>query len=233
MDSDFACIRESDLFSHCSPEQMSHLESLAPAQFFSRGELIFSRQDQQQTLFILKKGRIRVFRIIDSGKTLTIAILTPGMVFGEMALMGQSMHENYAEALEECQVCALKVSHIEELMKTDPQFTVQVSKILAERVQELEERLSDNLLRPLPARIARVLLKTLEKTLITGKPIVRLTHEQIANLVGVSREITSKTLADFATQGIVRQGRGKVILTDMPALYTQASIHPSTDDLRK
>lgn len=135
------------------------------------------------------------------------------------------MQANYAESLEDSQICQLQASHVQQLMETDPSFTLKVSKILASRVQDLEERLSDGLLRPVPARVTRVLTKLSYTSRLTNRKQVRLTHEQLAQLLGITREMTSRTLADFAAQGIIRQGRGRILITNDQALYTQASIY--------
>lgn len=221
----FTCLDEVDLFADLDPEEMRAMDRMAPARIFRRGELVFSQSQPVTALFILKTGRVRVFRVAEDGKALTMAILEPGAVFGEMLLVGQRMYDNYAEAIEDSAICLLSAEDVERFLLSDPRIAIRISRLLGEQVARLEERLTDLALRPLTARVASTLL-SLAGTAPTGRfgqnrPI-RLTHEQIAGLLGATREATSKTLADFAAQGIIRQGRGRITVQSISALRSKA-----------
>lgn len=219
----FSCLSKVDLFADLSAAEIAAMDVMAPARFFRAGELVFSQSQPVTALFILKSGRVRVFRVTEDGKALTMAILEPGAVFGEMLLVGQRMYDNYAEAIEDARICQLSVSEVERFLLSDPRIAVRISRLLGEQVVRLEERLTDLALRPLAARVASTLLKLAE----AGPParfgsgaVIRLTHEQLAGLLGATRESTSKTMADFATRNLIRQGRGRVIIHDANALRT-------------
>lgn len=221
----FTCLDEVDLFADLAPEEMRAMDLMAPARMFRRGELVYSQSQPVTALFILKAGRVRIFRVAEDGKALTMAILEPGAVFGEMLLVGQRMYDNYAEAIEDSAICRLGVEEVERFLISDPRIAIRIARILGEQVARLEERLTDLALRPLTARVASTLLG-LAGTTPTGRfglnrPI-RLTHEQIAGLLGATREATSKTLADFASQGIIRQGRGRITIQNVTALRSMA-----------
>jgi CRP/FNR family transcriptional regulator len=213
----FACLNEVDLFADLSAAEMHEMDLMAPAKLYRRGELLYSQAQPVKALFILKTGRVRVFRVAEDGKALTMAILGPGAVFGEMVLVGQRMYDSYAEAIEDSMVCQLGVADVEHFLLSDPRIAVRISRLLGERVAELEGRLADLALRPLPARVASTLLGMAESS--TGPRFgrasaVRLTHEQVAGLLGATREATSKILSEFASRGLIRQGRGRITLTD-------------------
>ncbi|WP_422933053.1 Crp/Fnr family transcriptional regulator [Sinomonas sp. P47F7] len=214
----FACLNEVDLFADLSAAELHEMDLMAPAKLFHRGELLYSQAQPVKALFILKTGRVRVFRVAADGKALTLAILEPGAVFGEMVLVGQRMYDSYAEAIEDSMVCQLGVADVEHFLLSDPRIAVRISRLLGERVAELEGRLSDLALRPLPARVASTLLSVAESSPAPrfgrAAPTVRLTHEQVAGLLGATREATSKILSDFASRGLIRQGRGRITLQD-------------------
>lgn len=220
-DDPFNCLNEVDLFADLTAEEMRAMDMMAPARMFRRGELVYSQSQPVTALFILKSGRIRVFRVAADGKALTMAILEPGAVFGEMLLVGQRMYDNYAEAIEDAAICQLGIEDVERYLLSDPRIAIRISRLLGEQVARLEERLTDLALRPLSARVASTLI-----SLAAAAPgsrfgqgrAIRLTHEQIAGLLGATREATSKTLADFAAQGIIRQGRGRITIQDPAAL---------------
>lgn len=217
----FSCLNKVELFSDLSADEMAELDRMAPSQRFLRGELVFSQSQPSSTLFILKTGRIRIFRVTEEGKAMTIGILEPGAVFGEMVMVGQRMHDNYAEAIEDSSVCRLEVRDVEQFLLSDPRIAVRIARLLGEQVAALEERLTDLAHRPLSARIARTIATLANRGL--SRPFgasrgVRITHEQLAGLVGATRESTSKIMSELSAQGIIRQSRGRVVVTDPTAL---------------
>jgi CRP-like cAMP-binding protein len=99
------CLSEVDIFCDLSPAEMNAIAAAAPMKTYAAGELLFFPHNPVETLFILKRGRVRIFRVSADGRALTTAITTPGTIFGEMVLLGQRMYDNYAEALDEAVVC--------------------------------------------------------------------------------------------------------------------------------
>lgn len=110
------------------------MDLMAPARLFGRGELLFSQSQPVTALFILKSGRVRIFRAAEDGKALTMAVLEPGAVFGEMMLAGQRMYDNYAEAIEDAAICQLSVDEVERFLLSDPRIAIRISRLLGEQV---------------------------------------------------------------------------------------------------
>lgn len=217
----FTCLTEGDLFTDLSLADREALEAASPHRTYQRGELIYSPHHPETTLFIVKAGRVRIFRVAEDGKALTLAILEPGAIFGEMLLVGQQMYDNYAEALETTTLCQLGTAEVEEHFLSNPKVAVRISRLLGEQVARLEERLTDMALRPLAARAASTLLTlaaTAPRTRFGSTPAVTLTQEQLAGLLGATREATSKTMAELATRGLIRQGRGRILVEDLEGL---------------
>lgn len=213
----FTCLNDVDLFADLSVAELEAMQLMVPERRFLPGELVFSQSEPVTSLFILRSGRVRIFRITEDGKALTMAILEPGAVFGEMLLVGQRMYDNYAEAIEESVICQLTVDDVERHLIADPRIAVRISRLLGEQVAQLEERLTDLALRPLSARTAKTLLTLADASRPTklGQPqALRITHEQLAGLLGATREATSKTMAEFAAEGLIKQSRGRIIVKD-------------------
>lgn len=215
----FSCLRDVDLFADLAPDELSAMDRMAPATLFRRGQLVYSQAQTARALFIVKSGRVRVFRVTDDGKALTMAILEPGAVFGEMILVGQRMYDSYAEALDDALICQFGAPDVERFLLSDPRIAIRVAKILGGRVAELEDRLTDLALKPLQARVAATLLNL--STAPTGaigllgrSHQVRLTHEQLAGVIGATREATSRVLSDLADQGLIHQTRGRIQIPD-------------------
>ncbi|MBM7847345.1 Crp/Fnr family transcriptional regulator [Arthrobacter roseus] len=216
---------EVELFAYLSAQEIAAMDKVAPARLFRRGELLFSQSEPVTALFILKSGRVRVFRVAEDGKALTMAILEPGAVFGEMMLVGQRMYDNYAEAIEDATICQLSVEEVERFLLADPRIAIRISRLLGEQVARLEERLTDLALKPLSAQVASTLLKLSENITphrFNQGPTIHLTHEQLAGLLGASREATSKVMGELTGTNAVRQGRGRIIVTDRDILHKLA-----------
>jgi len=216
----FSCLSEVEIFSDLSKEEIAAFDRMAPARTFRPGELVFSQSQPVTALFILKRGRVRIFRVTEDGKAMTMAILEAGAVFGEMLLVGQRMYDNYAEAIEDADICQLSVIDVERHLMSDPRIAIRISRHLGQQVVRLEERLTDLALRPLLARVASTLVRLAasERPSRLGHVTIRLTHDQLAGLLGATRESTSKTMSDLASKSFIRQARGRIILTDLDGL---------------
>lgn len=221
---DLWCLSEVDIFADLDDAEMGAIAAAAPMRQFSPGELLYSPPQPMETLFILKQGRVRIFRVSADGRALTTAIITPGTIFGEMLLLGQQMHDNFAEALDAVTVCAMSRSDVQRFLLSDARIAARISGILGNRVAQLERRLSDTVFKSVPQRVATTLCLLAEqepRRLLPRSIQIQLTHEQVAALAGTSRETTTKVLNEYADQGLVHLGRGRITITDLPRLTAE------------
>lgn len=221
----FSCLREVDLFVDLSADEVAAMNLMIPAIHYRAGELVFSQSQPVNALFILKSGRVRIFRVTEDGKALTMAILEAGAVFGEMLQLGQRMYDNYAEAIEYATICRLNSLDVERYFLADPRIATRVARLLGDEIARLEERLTDLALRPLSARAANTLVKlarTAPPARFGHAPVISLTHEQLAGLLGATREATSKVMVDFAAQNLIKQARGRITVLNPTELAVVA-----------
>jgi CRP-like cAMP-binding protein len=216
---------EVDIFSDLDPSEMETMAKAAPMRNWSRGELLYSPHEPLETLFVLKKGRIRFFRVSEDGRALTTAILEPGTIFGEMVIVGQRMHDSFAEALDDVVVCVMNKVDVRRLLLADPRIAARISETLGRRLGVLEQRLSDAVFKSVPERIAGTLvtLADAHSSRPFGRGVqVKLTHEQLAALTGTSRETATKVLGEFAEAGLVALGRGRITILDTERMHDAA-----------
>lgn len=217
------CMSEVDIFCDLDETEMGALSQAAPMRMFDAGTLIFTPHQPIETLFILKKGRIRIFRVSADGRALTTAILEPGTIFGEMVIVGQAMHDSFAEALDSVTTCAMSKADVRHLLLGDPRIAARIAETLGRRMGDLEQKLSDTVFKTVPERIANTLLALSAGAGQHGREAqVRLTHEQLAALAATSRETTTKILGEYAEQGLIKLGRGRITVLDTNALATAA-----------
>lgn len=139
------CIAEVDIFRDLSETEMDAIAAAAPMKTYAAGELLYSPHQPCETLFILKRGRIRVFRVSADGRALTTAIIAPGTIFGEMVLLGQRMYDNFAEALDEVVVCVMSRTDVHRLLLADARIATRITEILGRRLTDLDaEHLTDH-----------------------------------------------------------------------------------------
>jgi CRP-like cAMP-binding protein len=214
-----------DIFADLTAAEMEAIAAAAPMKTYPAGALLYSPQHPVEALFILKKGRVRIFRVSPDGRALTTALITPGTIFGDMVLLGQQMHDNFAEALDDVVVCVMARADVYRFLLSDPRIATRISEILGRRVAELERRLSDTVFKSVPQRVAATLclLASEQQKRSLGRGVqLALTHEQIAALTGTSRETATKVLGEYADRGLLRLGRGKVTILDPDTITAEA-----------
>lgn len=218
---EFDCLRDVDLFADLSRAELDDLDRQLLSRAYEAGEAIVGQGQRLQALFVVRKGRVRVFRRSEHGRELTIAILGQGTIFGEMSLLGQYMGDNAAEALEASEICMIDTDRVRRLLIADPRIALRIVTLLSVQVDRLETRLADTSFRPLGTRIVTTMLAAGERRR-NGRVVVRLTHLQLADLLGVTRETVSRTLGDLTDRGLVLPGRGRVVIPDAVRLRAYA-----------
>ncbi|MFC9915006.1 Crp/Fnr family transcriptional regulator [Streptomyces sp. NPDC059862] len=223
------CLAEVDIFCDLSEREMAAIAEAAPMKTYNAGEILYSPAQPSEVLFILKRGRVRVFRVSADGRALTTAIITPGTIFGEMVLLGQHMYDNFAEALDDTVVCVMSRADVHKYLLSDARIAARITAILGRRLSDLEQRLSDSVFKTVAQRIATTLttLTTAQPSASPLRPVGRhpqiaLTHEQLAALAGTSRETCTKVLHDYADHGLLRLARGRITVLDTERLKEAA-----------
>ena len=210
-------LSENDLFRGLPAHDMAALAERLPMATSQRGQLIYAPGETGEVLFILKAGSVRLYRLAVDGRKLVLATLGPGTVFGEMSVLGQSMTDSFAEAVDECVVCLMSRIDIEQVMLEHPTVAVRMVQLLSSRLHEAENKLEQMAFAPVPERVARLLL-----TLAQGNEVPGYSHQELADMIGTSRETVSRALVDLKIAGIIAIDRRCIQLLDAGALHAQA-----------
>lgn len=208
-------LRSSDLFSHLDDRQMGHVEEMTVMTHAERGRLIYSQGDTSEALFLLKRGKVHIYRVTPDGRKLLIAVVEPGTLFGNMAFTGTTMQDGFAEAVEDSTLCVMSRHDIEDLVREFPSVGIRLLDMVSRRVRELEARLEEGLLRDMPSRVAAALLRLREHQ--TGDEIT-ITHQELADNLGTYRETVTHTLGDLQDRGLIALRRGRIEIRDAQAL---------------
>ncbi len=148
-------------------------------------------------------------------------MLEKGAIFGEMSLVGQGMHNTFAEAIDECTLCVMSRMDVERIIKEKPSVALRFLESMALRLRETEEKLEDLAFKSIPVRLA-ALLQDLASESVSGDTIEGYTHQDLAEMLGTYRETATQTLNEFKSQGWVEIGRKRIRIVDAGALELQA-----------
>jgi CRP-like cAMP-binding protein len=218
-----AYLQEIDILRDLDPSEIELLGKRAPMQRVVAGTIFYSPEQAAEALFILKEGRVRLYHLSEDGKALTTAILDTGTIFGEMALLGQALHQSYAEADTSCVLCLMCRDDVRSLLLADPRIATRIAEILGQRLISAESRLSDFAFKSIPQRLASLLIQLARPPRgrlfrADAAPEVAYTHEALAEMVGTYRETITKILNEFRAAGLIELQRGRVIIRDAAGL---------------
>lgn len=205
-----AFLSETELFRDLQPRDLDDIERSTTMSSCQRGRVFYTPGESDEVLFILKSGRVHLSRVTAEGKRLITTTLEPGAVFGEMSLIGQGMLDSYAEAAEDCTLCVMSRADLERLLREHPSVAIHLLEILARRLVEAEERLADVAYKSVPARIATVLLRLSDG----GRAPVRLSQQDVADMVGTYRETATRVLNEMRADGLVTLSRMQIVVAD-------------------
>ncbi|NJK80086.1 MAG: Crp/Fnr family transcriptional regulator [Chloroflexaceae bacterium] len=215
-----AYLQTIDIFQDLEQSEVDALGKRTPMQRVRPGTVFYSPEQSAEVLFILKEGQVRLYHLSPEGKELTTAIIDPGTIFGEMALLGQKLHESYAVALSPCLLCLMSREDVKHVLLSDPRVAARIAEILGNRLIDAQRRLSDFAFKNIPQRLASVLLEHARppRRRLFRSPESELevpfTHEAMGALVGTHRETITKILNDLQHQGIIELRRGRVLILD-------------------
>lgn len=222
MPSKFWFLKQIKLFSNLGKEDMDHLDQVTRMEDVRRRQPIYLPGDNPDSVYLLKAGRVKISRISKEGKELTLGILEPGEVFGELEVLDGSLRDTVAEALEDASICVIRREDFEEVLKKNPDLTIRLTKLIGFRLKKIESRIEDLVFRDVPVRLVRLLLSLSEefgKQEAEGVRLgLRITHQEIANLIGSTRETVSATLNDFKRQGLIQLDHRSITLLDQVRL---------------
>ena len=215
-------LKQCDLFQRLSSEQLSALESRCRVRKFPRGTPVYLPSDEANAVLLLAEGRVKIGNFTEEGKQSILAFIEPGELFGELSLMGSEQREEYAEAVEKSTVVLIPKQEMETLLAENPGVSLGVTKLIGLRRQRIERRLKNLLFRSNRERLIHLLLDLAEqygKRVPDGVELgIKLSHQDLANIIGSTRETVTVVLGELQNEGRLQLGRRKIILSDVGQL---------------
>ena len=220
MEEKIGYLSDVELFRDLSDRDRTELERMTTLTNVPRGRVFYQPEDVSEVLFLVKQGQVQLYRISPEGKKLVIAALGTGAIFGEMALLGQQMHNAFAEAMEDSVILVMSRADLERLILNKPILGLRMLEITGRRLSDAESRLEDMAFKGIPARLASLLLRLAAER--DTDEITGLTHQDLAETIGTYRETATQVLNDMKMAGIIEIGRKRIKILDRARLIELA-----------
>ncbi|HEX5974093.1 MAG TPA: Crp/Fnr family transcriptional regulator [Rubrobacteraceae bacterium] len=215
-----------DIFEPLSEEEIERLNGQLPDRRLEGGEIFYGPQDRSERLFLLQKGKVRIFRTTPEGRELTLAVVEAGTVFGEMALTGHQLEGAYAQAMEPSQVSTMAREDLERLVLEKPEVGLKIMQVLSERLRRYETRLEDVTMKDVRSRLAGIIVLLVESEGVrtgTGYRIpAHYTHERLGTMIGANRVAVTRAFGLLQDEEVVELRRRLIFVSDIEALRRSA-----------
>lgn len=199
------------------PEALHHLVRSVDEVVVQRGSHLFTTNDMDSCLYVVKRGRVKLSRESGDGRELVLDVVEPGEVFGEEALPGDAPRWYSAEAVEDSVVCVLRVARLRRLARDYPEFGLRLGDTMSRRLGAAHTRLADLVFKNIASRLAGFLIGLAERH-GDGRLTRRITHQEIASRIGSTRETVTATLNEFKRRGFLTVRDRRLIITDHDSL---------------
>jgi CRP/FNR family transcriptional regulator, global nitrogen regulator len=194
---------------------------------FGPKDTIFTPGDPDDQLYFLLSGAVRLYKIYGDYKEATTALLKDSGVFGKLNLVEGRWQDVFAEAVTDARVVSIQKASLERVIKSNPEFALRLFSSLSERLRQSDEVIESLLHREVSTRLATLLVNLAERfgeeddaDLLID---VRLTHQDLANMIASTREAVSKVMSEFQRYGVIETRNRKIAILDRGALAKRAS----------
>jgi CRP-like cAMP-binding protein len=224
-------LRSIPLFAELSPDQLGKVAALAEARSFPARKVVVSQGEPANALFGIVSGKLKVASCGPDGKDTVLGIMSEGEVFGEVALLDGGVRSATCTTIEPSELLVIDRAQFMELLESSPGIAVKLLHVLAQRLRRLSQRSEDAAFLDVPSRLARSLLDLATRFGEVGRApsrdihiTVKLSQQELGDLVGATRESVNKHLSDWARQGFLHFREGRVVISDIESVRRLARV---------
>jgi len=220
-------LKKIDLFKNLSDDELKELEPYLVSTAFKKKEEIFMEGDQPEWFYIVSKGKIKITKLSHEGKEIILELISPTDIFGGVAVLRNFPYPANAVAMEDSEVIKITRKNLMRLVDRFPNLMYCIALQLGDRMKSSYDSLKNIALERVEARIAALILKLANKVGIETKEGIaidmRLTKQDIADMVGTTVETSIRTFSKFKKQGLLSDRQGRIIIKDRDGLMSFAS----------
>lgn len=202
------------LFEDLSESELALLTQRAALRSFPKNAVLVTEGDATDSLYIIQSGKVKIFLSDEEGKEIILTIQNPGEYFGEISLLDSAPRSASAMALEDCKLYVVSKKDFEAFLVQHPEISLKIIRGLTARLRTLTDNVKSLALMDVYGRIANTLLKLAEDD--DGKMVIkqRLTHKDIASMVGSSREMVSRIMKDLTRGGYLATDNNRITINE-------------------
>ncbi|MDX1657078.1 MAG: Crp/Fnr family transcriptional regulator [Candidatus Competibacteraceae bacterium] len=200
------------LFADLTAESQRLISEHGVVKTYPKNTILINEGDRSDSLYAILSGKVKVFAGDENGKEVILSIQEAGEYFGELSLLDDSPRSASVMTLETSQMCVISKADFQRCLIENPSLAMELLRTMAQRVRALTENVKSLALLDVYGRVARTLLGLAEEQ--EGRQVItqRLTHQDIANMVGASREMVSRIMKDLSTGGYILLEDRKIVI---------------------
>ena len=205
------CVSLVPIFNHLEPHQMEEIHHLTHSVNYKKGEDLYRPGTHSDALYIVSEGRVKIYRLSESGKEQLLRILNPGDFTGELALFNDSYHEAYASAMVDSSVCMVKREDLQGLMLKYPAIAMKILAEFSSRLEQSEKQTTRFATERVEMRIALFLVESMDVKSGSNEITLPMSKKDLASYLGTTPETISRKLFEFEDAGLIKQITNKRI----------------------
>lgn len=200
-----SCVSLVPIFNHLKDSQMNEIMKVTKAVTYKKGEIVFRAGDQSDSLYIISRGKIKIYRLSESGKEQLLHILASGDFTGELALFSESIHESYGEAMINTDICMIVRSDLQKYLLKYPSISLKILSELSRRLENIEKQTTRFATDTVETRIALFLIETVENNNQKMEFTLPMSKKDLASYLGTTPETVSRKLAALEDEKYIQQ----------------------------
>jgi len=212
-----------DLFDLMCPHKVPHMKERHIFHQFKKDQFIYFENESSEYIYMIAEGRVKIGSYSNDGKEVLKAILGKGEIFGELALTGEEKRRDFAQAMDEnTTICQMTIQDMQEMMADNKSLNFKIFKLIGLRIKKLERRVESLVFKDARTRIVEFLKDMAEeKGQKVGFEMMiknHLTHKDIANLTGTSRQTVTTVMNELKEKNLINFDRRRILIRDMEKL---------------
>jgi len=212
-----ALLADHFLFSELEDNLLEQVLQSANIRTYAKGATVFTRGEDGERLFAILRGRVKVSVFSEEGREAVLAVMKPGDFFGEIAFLDGAARTADATAIEEIEVVSVGRGDFFPILIENPPIYMKIIKVLCERLRQTNEAIEDSIFLTVPARVAKTLVKLSGSY---GEPLgesrvklnIKMSQQELANLIGTSREVVNRHLRSLQGDGVISNEGGFIVI---------------------
>lgn len=204
LSSDQNCLMLVPIFNHLDSKDLKEILLLIKSGKFQKGEVLYRPFEPANTLYIIRSGKIKLYRLSENAKEQVIRMLGPGDFTGELNLFADKKHESYAEVLVDAEVCMIDKEEFKHLLNEHPAITYHFLESLSTRLSETEQQMTWIGIENVESRVASYLISLHNQNSSSNLVRIPMTKKDLASLLGTTPETLSRRLASLEQQNLIK-----------------------------